>query len=392
MPANPRWYPNELPALAQSSSSTSALETAVRTLQNDARTQSIRQALSRRSAGILQAAEQNRGAIVIGSLMPLVIDPVARSQPATQTVSAVGTVGYVSSGAGTSAQSIAVDKVTLSTGSVSSLGNRLINGHKHRVAASNLRSAILAGGTADFSSAFGGGEAEEFSYATETSATLAFSSFGLYLGHIASGSFSSTTDGFFVEVAQPPARIFAVNFDSKATSTLAATFGPMHIFSSISTPSSSVIFHSLWSHVTGVHSFRFASQSTARIAAMPAGYYTADRQVLGNGSNAWLFGGVATSPSSIFRYNVASTSFSTVSASLSPVFSNAARIGSSTSGYLCGGTTGAYHMLNSFFTNTGTQGIYGFTYATEAFAFVSNGLTIARSHPVGVSNFSGAFA
>ena len=393
MPANPRWYPDELPALAQSSSSTSALETAVRTLQNDARTQSIRQALSRRSAGVIAAAEQNRGAIVIGSLMPLVIDPIARSQPATQTVAAVGTVGYVAGGAGSTLNSRTTDKLTIATDTFTGLGERMIYGHKGRVAASNLRSGIYAGGSASFGTdgAFGTGEIEEFSYATETSATLSFSSFGF--GHIAAGAFSSTSSSFFVGVSESSSPIRKLGFDSKQVSQVAASFGGIHFFSSFGTPSRCVVIFSLpnWG-ARGVNLFSFATESVSRNPTLPyTNYAASDRQVLGNGSSGWLFGGTPDSPTSIYRYSPAAASFTQIAAA-SPSVRNAATIGSSAVGYLCGGVSGGiYHFWNSFYTNSGVQSCSKFTYSTESIAALPSTLTLARSHPVGISNFAGAF-
>jgi len=402
MPANPRWYPNELPALTQSTSSSSALETAVRSLQNDARTQSIRQALSRRSAGIIAAAEQNRGAIVIGSLMPLTIDPVIRSQPATQTVSAVGTVGYVFGMGGGNIADVSADRVTFATDAVATLAGRTSFGRKQRGSASRLISGFLAGGSSTADGQSGQGEIEEFLYSTETSTTLSATlpffntSFVVpFSGRRAPSGFSSTSHAFFIESWTASSnQICRVSFESKSTILLPLGLSPVfHHGAASSTASRSFIFSSLgvgWG-AGGVYQFQFSTESSAYVQPPSLDTTGESRQVLGNGVNTWVFGGRAANPTWNYRFVPQTNSYTRISADLSAPVVNAARVGSSAVGYLCGGTTGPYHYFNSWFTTSGLQIVTKFTFATEAITAAPNALSTTRSHGVGISNFAGAF-
>lgn len=401
MPANLRWYPNELPALTQSTSSSSALETAVRSLQNDARTQSIRQALSRRSAGILAAAEQNRGAIVIGSLMPLTIDPVARSQPATQAVSAVGTVGYVFGMGGGNVSDVSADRVTFATDVVAALAGRTSFGRKQRGGASRLTSGFLAGGSSTSDGQSGQGEIEEFVYSTETattlSATLPFlnSPFaGGFSGRRAPTGFSSTAHAFFVESwTRSPNQVCRVNFDSKFAVLLPLGVVPVfHHGAASSSASRSFIFSSVGGYgAGGVYQFQFSTESSAYVQPSSLDTTGESRQVLGNGVNTWVFAGRAASPTWNYRFLSQTNSYVKIAADLSTAVVNAARVGSSSVGYLCGGTVGSYHYFNSWYTSSGVQTVTKFTFATEAITAAPNALSATRSHGIGISNFAGAF-
>ena len=398
MPANLRWYPNELPALTQSTSSSSALETAVRSLQNDARTQSIRQALSRRSAGIIAAAEQNRGAIVIGSLMPLVIDPVVRSQPAAQTVSAVGTVGYVFGMGGGNIADVSADRVTFATDVVTALAGRTNFGRKHRAGASRLISGILAGGTTDSGNA-AAGEVEEFVFTTEAIVLLpsflpfAPTSNGATFqphGQRAPSGFSSTSQGFFAGFASSPSgnEIARISFDSKTAAVLPVLLTPaFHSGVAGSTPSAGYIFANSWLN-PGVHVFRFETESS-RFNAVSS-LTVNSRQLLTNGVSMFVFGGNMQNPTWSYRYSPQLGLFTRI-VDLPSAVSNAARVGSSSVGYLCGGTSGGYQFWNSFYTNAGLQSVAKFSYQTESIAAAPNTLSTPRSHGVGISNFAGAF-
>lgn len=399
MPANLRWYPNELPALTQSTSSSSALETAVRSLQNDARTQSIRQALSRRSAGIIAAAEQNRGAIVIGSLMPLVIDPVVRSQPATQTASAVGTVGYIT---GSSSESTArsVDRVTFATDAVAALGDRVGLPRRGRGSASRLISGLLAGGTNVADGLMGNAQIEEFTYSSETAAqlpgVLPFTRspiFGGDQGTRSPAGFSSTVHGFFVESYVAAGSLIArVNFDSKSIVLLSTSYQPTLHGAAFSTPAVSVFFPADYPGVPlGVSTFQFSTEVVS-YNATPQETNGSSRQALGNGVNVWVFGGRRQNPTWNYRYTVSTGLFTKTAGDLSSAVVNAARVGSSAVGYLCGGTAGPYHYFNSKYTTAGLQTITKFAFTTEAVTAAPNALSTPRSHGVGISNFAGAFA
>ena len=393
MPANLRWYPNELPALTQSTSSSSALETAVRSLQNDARTQSIRQALSRRSAGIIAAAEQNRGAIVIGSLMPLVIDPVVRSQPATQTASAVGTVGYVT---GSSSESTArsVDRVTFSTDAVAALGNRASLARRKSAGASRLTSGFIAGGSESQTDA-GLNAVEEFLYSTETAATLPSTLTFSAIENRQPFAFSSTQQAFIVSSLSHSisgCQLNRINFETRLLSLSPIRFLPQFYYGVASaTPFAGVIF-SIGNYygVLGVSLFTFSTESIFYNPA-PTDTTGDSRQVLGNGVNSWVFGGRRQNPTFNYRFTTATSSYTKIAADLSSPIVNAARVGSASVGYLCGGTTGPYHQWNSWVSQAGFQTITKFTFATEAITASPNALSTTRSHGVGISNFAGAF-
>ena len=392
MPANLRWYPAELPALTQSTSSSSALETAVRSLQNDARTQAIRQALSRRSSGIIAAAEQNRGAIVIGSLMPLTLDPATRSQPASQTVSAVGTVGYVFGGGAQG--TLSTDRVTFATDAVAALTDKTVFGGRERAAASRLVSGILAGGVAS-SSFIGVRTIEEFTYATETPFTKQSSPYQ-NTGSRNPVGVPSTQHAFFIEgdTHGSSNEVARVAFDSKSVVQLPTTFPQISVGAAISTPSAAIVFGWGWIAGSGVYRFQYATESVVNTAATGS-TSGISKQVLGSAGNAWVFGGESANPTWNYRYSISANTYTRIAANLTSAVVNRARVGSSAAGYLCGGTTGPYHAWNSYAFNTssnGLQTVTKFTYATESLAAAPNSLTVARSHGVGISNFAGAFA
>lgn len=399
MPSNPRWYPQELPALAQSSSSTSALDVAVRNLQGDSRAQSIRQALSRRSAGVLQAAEQNRGAIIIGSLMPVVLDPVIRAQPATQTAPAVGTVGYVFGMGGGSMTDLSADKVTFATDVITGMASKTNFGRKQRGGASRLISGFLAGGSSAADGQSGQGEIEEFLFATESATSLPSilpffnrPSMGGFAGRRAPVGFSSLSHAFFVEswTAQFN-RVARIGFDSKSVSLIPANFSPAtHHGAGVSVPSLAVYFGTPFAGSGGVYSLQFSTESIS-FDGFSQDSSGAARQALGNGINAWVFSGRRSNPTWNYRYNITSKNYSRIAADMPAASCNAACVGSSSVGYLCGGTLGSYHVWNSWFTTSGMSSVHKFTFATEALTAAPNPLSLTRSHPVGISNFSGAF-
>ena len=393
MPANLRWYPNELPALAQSSSSTSALEASVRSLQNDARIAAIRQALGRRSSGVIAAAQQNTGSIVIGSLMPLVIDPVTRSQPATQTVSSVGTVGYV---VGSSVEGTArnTDRVTFATDVVATLGDRVNLGRRSRGGASSLTRGLLAGGEPPAAWDDGKAEIEDFVYATETSTTLGVKlpfTEGTQGTSRTPGGFSSRTHGYFVASYWGLTDIAKISFESRAISSLQQRLsGDVYFVAAAATPSTAVMFGDR----RLLASDSFLSFATDTVSSQPGSSLTSgeSRQVLGNGGdNLYVFGGRNANPTWNYRFSVSTRTFSRVTGDLPAATVNAARVGNSTQGYLCGGSVGPYHYWNSWQAAAGFTPVYKFVYATETLSTNVNPLTVLRSHPVGISNYAGAF-
>ena len=396
MPANPRWYPTELPALAQSSSSTSALEASVRSLQNDARIAAIRQALGRRSSGVIAAAQQNTGSIVIGSLMPLVIDPVTRSQPATQTVASVGTAGYVV-GSSQDATARNTNRITFSTDAVASIGDVVTLLRRTRGSASSLTRGILAGGSPTTNQNDGRTELEEFIYSTETAtvlpSTLSYGAFQGAQGDIP-GGFASRRHAFFV--SKNYFLIDRYDFDLKSISRMGVASRQVHHVSSVATPSSGYSFADR-AYGTGgqILELTFATESVRQLTSPLPEVSGEGRQTLGNGDGRiYLFGcganagvGVANS----YRYTV-STGAAAAVASLPSATVNAARVGNSTQGYLCGGTSGPWHYWNSYyFIGAGLSTVHKFVYGTEAISVNANALTSARSHPAGVSNYAGAF-
>jgi len=400
MPTNIRWYPNELPALAQSSSSTSALEASVRSLQNDARIAAIRQALGRRSSGVIAAAQQNTGVIVISSLMPLVIDPVTRSQPATQTVSSVGTVGFVS-GSSSEGTARSVDRVTFATDAVASLGDKFAFARRQRGGASRLTTGLVAGGGTIADPDNGQEQIEEFTYSTEAATTLPsvlpFRNFpysGGFGGMRAPNGFASATQAYFAATGEPWGftPICRIGFDTKTVSLLGVS---VQVFqgAAVGSPSAALIFPDKRNYGNGgVFTFQYATE-TASYDGSPQTTSGDSRQALGNGgASVWLFGGPsAATATANYRFTVATRTFSQIGSNLPVAIVNAARVGNSTQGYLCGGTAGPIQYWNSWFTNTGLSPVYKFVYATETVSTNANSLTTTRSHPIGISNYSGAF-